>query len=148
SSLFASHEDYDGNLWLSTNAGTIIQITKNDSVKKYDLRSHDQNFSMLSFYETSDNEMWVISRTTFYKFDKENFIPLSGPLLKEAESLPYYYISKGNAVFLTDKGIERLINKNYGVIIPALKIPYAEKVLRLHYTERNDIWITNQKDQT
>src|SRR6185436_9954480 len=148
SGFFAYYEDNAHNLWFSTCSGIIIRVSATGNVKKFAFPFLDQKNNRISFYETPDNELWIISSKAFYKFDRENFIPLSGPFFKSGEGLPYYFISKGNALFLTHNGLERIINKNYGVIVPEDKIPFNDKVLSLYYTARNDIWITNQKDQT
>jgi signal transduction histidine kinase/ligand-binding sensor domain-containing protein len=147
-SFYASHEDNEGNMWFSTVAGTIIRITSTGSVSKINMPLLKEGSAIYSFYETPDNELWIISEKSFYKFENGQFIQLSGPVLKAGVGLPYYFISKGNALYLSEKGLERLINKDYGVIIPVDKIPFTDKVLRMNYTVRNDIWITNQKDQT
>jgi signal transduction histidine kinase/ligand-binding sensor domain-containing protein len=148
SGLFDCYEDNAENMWFSTCSGRIIRIDKSGNVKKYMLPDVTEENYLLSFYETPDHELWIIDKKSFFVFTKENFILLSGPILKRSAGLPYYFISKGNALFLSDNGLERLINKNYGIIIPAVKIPFSDKVIRLNYTPRNDIWITNQNDQT
>ena len=148
SAFFECYEDHAENIWLSTQSGRIIRIDKSGNVKKYTLPIVVEKNCLLSFYETPDHELWIIDKKSFFKFSNENFVLLSGPTLKLSDGLPYYFISKGNALFLSNNGLERLINKNYGVIIPASKIPFSDKVIRLSYTSRNDIWITNQKDQT
>lgn len=148
SSFYAFLEDVNGNLWFSTLDKQVICIQNNNMVSRFDPPEVKDGLRWLSFYQTADNELWIITDHWFYKFDSGEFIPLSGPEIKATDGLPYYYISKGDALFLSSKGLERLINKNFGVIIPAAKIPFREKVVRLYYTSRNDIWITNQKDQT
>ncbi len=146
--FFSFHEDYAGNIWFSTFDGTVIRINPADSISRYEIPISNSNESFFSFYETTDHELWIIGNKNFYKFEKEAFVTLSGPELKPADGLPYFMISMGNALFLSVNGLERLIGKNYGVVIPIEKIPFADKALRLHYTSRNDIWMTNKKDQT
>lgn len=148
SSFFAFYQDNSFNVWFSTFAGTIIRIDTLGNVYKYQMPELNRATSFFHFYETPDNELWVIGDKNFFKFQKEEFVLLSGPVIKSGDGLAYNFISKGNALFLSTKGIERLINKDYGVIISSEKIPFTDKVLRLHYTSRNDIWVTNQKDQT
>ncbi|MEP7168674.1 MAG: two-component regulator propeller domain-containing protein [Bacteroidota bacterium] len=148
SGFFSSYQDHEENLWFAAYSGDLVRITKTGVVKKFKLPVAAQKNNLFSFYETPDDELWIVGGKTFFKFDMDIFIPLLGPLFKPGEDLPYYFISKGNALFLTSNGLERLIDKNYGVIISADKIPFNDKVLKLSYTARNDIWITNQKDQT
>ncbi|MEO5569976.1 MAG: two-component regulator propeller domain-containing protein, partial [Bacteroidia bacterium] len=148
SAFFECYKDNFDNLWFSTYSGAIIRVKKNNSVKKFTLPVNVKTRTLYGFYETPDNELWIIGNKMFYKYDNGSFIPLSGPVIKSGERLPFYFISKGNALLLSDNGLERLINKNYGVIIPSAKIPFNDKTLGLYYTARNDIWITNQKDQT
>lgn len=146
--VFSFYQDNGKNVWFSTASGIIVRVDTTGRVSKYEVPAFNEESFYYSFYETPDNELWIIGQKDFFKFEKNQFVILSGPVLKTSETLPYYFISKGNALFLSDKGLERLINKDYGVIIPDQKIPFSDKALALHYTSRNDIWITNQKDQT
>lgn len=148
SGFYAFLEDINGNLWFSTFDKEVICIQNNNMVIRFDPAEIKKDFHWINFYQTTDNELWMITDHWFYKFDSGEFIPLSGPEIKAVNHLPFYNISKGDALFLSSKGLERLINKNFGVIIPSAKIPFNDKVINLYYTPTNDIWVTNEKDHT
>ncbi|MFI5219922.1 MAG: two-component regulator propeller domain-containing protein, partial [Bacteroidia bacterium] len=148
SGFFSFLEDNNNNVWLSTLSGQLICIQHNGMVSRFEAPELKAGINRLNFYQTTDNELWIITGHLFYKFDSGEFIPLTGPEISAIGSLPFYNISKGDALFLSPKGLERIINKNYGIIIPNIKIPFHDKAVRLYYTSFHDIWITNQSDNT
>ncbi len=139
--FYAAAEDNQGNVWFSTESGELIRYGASGSeriqIPGIDLPVHPD------FYFTSDGEFWIITESRFYKLENSDLVPLIGPEIKSLHCLAYHFISKGNALYLSDKGLERLINKNYGVIIQNKKLPFTSRDSRVHYSSNNDIWISD-----
>jgi len=144
--FYAIHEDSRQNVWLSTESGEIISIDTMDRVHRYEIPVRELPVHP-DFYFTSDDEFWIITEERFYKYESGTFVPLIGPRIRGGRRLAYHYISKGNALYLSDKGLERLINKNYGVIIPEARLPFSGTNCRVYYHSNNDIWMSDGESQ-
>lgn len=146
--LYSIAEDDQSNIWISSVNRSLVCIKSDGKIAKYEVPVSTEDPVFIDFYFTSDNEFWIISQSRFFKFENNEFIPLVGPGIKAGNKLPYYFISKGNALYLSDKGLERLINKNYGVILPNKKLPFDDLPITLYYNSGNNIWMTNEKNTT
>jgi ligand-binding sensor domain-containing protein len=145
--FYAVAEDTARNVWFSTEAGELIRLDPAGGVARFDIPVRRLPVHP-DFYFTSDNEFWILTEDRFYKFEDDAFVPLIGPQLEAGSRLAYHFISKGNALYLSDKGLERLINKNYGVIIPRARLPFIRRDSRVHYNAENDIWLSDGESAT
>ncbi|MCC6385495.1 MAG: histidine kinase [Bacteroidia bacterium] len=143
-------EDVFGNLWFGYKGGALARLSVSDALLYFASPMPGEISYAPEFYLTSDNELWIIYSSRFFSYDYESdeFILLLGPVILSSDRLIYHFISNSNAVFLTTKGIERMINKNYGVVISSQRIPAMEKSAYLFYDDFNNIWFSNRLDNT
>lgn len=138
-------EDVFGNIWFSYSGGSLSKLSPADALV-YFASPHTGEFIYApGFYLTSDNELWVIYSSNFYNYnyDNDEFELLVGPVIQAQEELAYHFISPSNALFMTSKGLERMINKNYGVVLPRKRLVSPEKIQLIHYDHNNNIWLSN-----
>lgn len=138
-------EDMFGNLWFGYAGGALSKLSSADALVFF-ASPHPGEFHYApEFYLTSDNELWVIYSANFYNFnyDSEEFDLLLGPVIQAQNKLVYHFISPSNAIFMTAKGIERMINKNYGIVISQKRIVSPEQIQHIHYDHNNNIWLSS-----
>lgn len=138
-------EDIFGNVWFSYAGGSLSKLSVSDALVFF-ASPHPGEFSYApEFYLTSDNELWIIYSSNFYNYnyDSDEFELLLGPVIQTQRNLVYHFISPSNAIFMTSKGVERMINKNYGTVISPKRIHSSEKIERIHYDHNNNIWLSS-----
>lgn len=143
-------EDMFGNVWFSYAGGTLSRLSNTGTVVFF-ASPHPGTFAYApEFYLTSDNELWVIYSSNFYNYnyDSEEFELLLGPVIQTRANLVYHFISPSNALFMTSKGVERIINKNYGVVISLNRMVFPEKIEKIHYDYNNNIWLSSANQRS
>ncbi len=143
-------EDIFGNVWFSYAGGSLSKLSGSDALVFF-ASPHPGEFSYApEFYLTSDNELWIIYSSNFYNYnyDSDEFELLLGPVIQSQPELVYHFISPSNALFMTSKGVERMINKNYGVVISPKRITSPEKIKFIHYDHNNNIWMSGTQQRS
>lgn len=143
-------EDIFGNVWFSYAGGSLSKLSGSDALVFF-ASPHPGEFNYApEFYLTSDNELWIIYSSNFYNYnyDSDDFELLLGPVIQTQQELVYNFISPSNALFMTSKGVERMINKNYGVVISPKRITSPEKIKLIHYDHNNNIWLSSTQQRS
>ncbi len=143
-------EDMFGNVWFGYAGGSLARLSASDALVFF-ASPHQGEFAYApDFYLTADNEWWIIYSSRFYQYDYDNdtFVLLLGPVILSLPHLHFHFISGSNALFVTSAGLERMINKNYGVIISKSRFSFLETIKVIHYDTYNGIWLSDGRDRT
>jgi signal transduction histidine kinase/ligand-binding sensor domain-containing protein len=143
-------EDMFGNVWFGYTGGALARLSAADALVFF-ASPHQGEFTYApDFYLTADNEWWIIYSSRFYQYDYDNdtFVLLVGPVITAQPHLHFHFISGSNALFLTSAGLERMINKNYGVIISKSRLSWLESIQVIHYDAHNGIWLSDGRGRT
>jgi signal transduction histidine kinase/ligand-binding sensor domain-containing protein len=143
-------EDLYGNVWFGYAGGSLSKLSPAGALVHYASPLPGEFDYAPEFYLTSDNELWVIYSSRFYNYnyDTDEFEPLLGPVIQTQSKLVFHFISPSNALFMTPKGVERIINKNYGVVLSLKRITLPDKIELIHYDHNNNIWLSSCTQKT